>query len=231
MSRILPVGWRFVLISWVAALFVVASPTQIASGSQGSSELALSVFLQEAPTRRGPPGSLFTVRASGFRSFEVVESIKLGGKELLGNRTINTDADGAFIAADLQVPGLDPGRYALVATVGSGDRKTTVTSIFEVTGQERAASSEPTASGLAPLVEADNLERAFFFRNSTKDWLFYDPRPSFTATNTLDELVEREIYWIKVSRDQEVMLNGKVRRMSCAYAGMTSENCWNIVVW
>ncbi len=148
MSSIPPVGWRFVLISWVAVLIVVsASPTQIASGSQGSSELARAMFLQEAPTRRGPPGSLFTIRASGFRSFEVVESIKLGGKELLGNRTINIDTDGAFIAADLQVPGLDPGRYALVVTVGSGDRKTTVTSIFEVTGQPRAASSESPASG------------------------------------------------------------------------------------
>ena len=103
---------------------------------------------------------------------------------------------------------------------------------FRLAGEEAlAASSEATGSGLAPLVEADNLERAFSSEPVPKTGFSTTPRLSFTATNTLDELVEREIYWIKVSRNQEVMLNGKARRMSCANAGMTSENCWNIVVW
>jgi len=208
-----------------------ASPTQIASGTQTNPESAQAMMIQEAPARRGPPGFLFTVRASGFRSFEVVESIKLGGKELLGNRTINTNADGAFTAKDLRVPGLDPGRYALIVTVGSGDRETNVTSLFEVTAQERVASGEPPASGLAPLIDAGNLVRVFLFRNSTKDWLFYDPRPAFAAANTLNELFEREIYWIKVSRDQNAILNGKPRNLTCANPGTPSENCWNLVVW
>ena len=100
--------------------------------------------------RQGPPGSLFTVSASGFRSYELVVSIKMGRVELIGSRTINTDGDGAFTAKDLQVPGLDPGIYALVVTVGSGHLRTTTSSTFEITGQRRAASSESPASGLVP---------------------------------------------------------------------------------
>ena len=136
MSSIIPVGWRLALISIVAA-FVVASGalTPIAFGSPDSTESAPTIFLQGAPAtpQKGPPGSLFTVRESGFRSFVAVNSIKLGGRDVLGSRTVNTDADGAFTAEDLQVPGLDPGRYALVVTVGRGDSKTTGKGIFEVT--------------------------------------------------------------------------------------------------
>ena len=234
MSSTIPGGWRFALISIVAALVVAfGSPAPIAFGSQDSSESALAIFFQGAPAtpQKGPLGSLFTVKGSGFRSFVAVDSIKLGGLNVLGSRTVNTDADGAFAAEDLQVPGLYPGKYALVVTVGRGDRKTTVKGIFEVTAQEQAASSISPASGLAPLIDADNLVAVFFFDNTTKDWLFYDPRPAFAAVNTLDQLVERDIYWIKVSRDQEATLNGKPRNLTCANPGTPSENCWNLVVW
>ncbi len=184
----------------------------------------------QAP-RQGPTGSLFTVSASGFRSYELVVSIKMGRVELIGSRTINTDGDGAFTAKDLQVPGLDPGIYALVVTVGSGHLRTTTSSTFEITGPRRAASSETPASGLAPIIDADNLVRVFFFRNSSKDWIFYDPRPAFASSNTLEELRGGEVYWIKVKRNQEPTLNGKTTRLSCADVGTTSENCWNLVVW
>ncbi len=181
--------------------------------------------------RQGPPGSLFTVSASGFRSYELVVSIRMGRVELIGSRTINTDSAGAFTAEDLQVPGLDPGTYALVVTVGSGQLRTTTSSTFEITGPRRVASSETPASGLAPIIDADNLVRVFFFRNSSKDWIFYDPRPAFASFNTLEELRGGEVYWIKVKRLQEPTLNGTTTRVSCANAGTTSENCWNLVVW
>ena len=150
---------------------------------------------------------------------------------MLGNQTVNTDSDGHFIAASLLVPGLDPGRYALVVTVGTGSQETTAVGIFEVTAQEQGTSSKSPEAGFAPLLDADNLERVFNFRNSTKDWIFYDPRPAFAAANTLKELRNREIYWLKVRRDQDVTLNGKAQRVSCANKGTASENCWNLVVW
>ena len=181
--------------------------------------------------REGPPGSLFTVSGAGFRSFAVVQSIKLGGIGVLGNRNVNTNADGNFTATSLQVPGLDPGRYALTVTVGSGSNETTAVGIFEVTIQQQDTSGKSPGVGLAPLLDADNLVRVFYLRNTTKDWLFYDPRPAFAAANTLMELRDRQIYWLKVKRDQDATLNGKAQRVSCTDKGTAFENCWNLLVW
>ena len=213
MSRIFTIGWRALLLS--ALVLVLGLPAMV---------------LAQTP-QQGPPGSVFAVRAGGFRSFELVESIKLGGVELLGNRTINTDDDGTFTAEGLRVPGLDPGSYVLVVKVGAGNRETSTTRVFEITGPPQVAPRVSIASGLAPLLKADNLRAVFYFRNSSKDWLFYDPRPALTAVSTLAELRDGEIYWNKSRRDQEVRLNGKARRISCANTGTPAENCWNLEVW
>ncbi len=211
-------------------MVVLASPTLIAYGNYDQKS-GLGAMLPQAP-QQGPPGSLFTVRAGGFRSFALVESIKLGGIEvLMGNRSVNTDADGNLIAERLVVPGLDPGIYSLVVTVGSGIYKTTSVSTFEITAHQQNASSVTPSSGLAPLLDADNLVRIFNFENSTKMWRFYDPRPAFAAANTLGELRDRDIYWIEVRRDQEVTLNGKPQRVTCTNEGTLSEDCWNLLVW
>ena len=231
--------WRYFLLSVVAALVLVSAlATPIAHANYDRQlEPGKAMLPQESGStpvpapQAGSQGSVFTVSASGFRSFAVVESIKLGGVSVLGNRTINTDGDGNFIAAGLQVPGLDPGRYTLVVTVGTGNEKTTAAGTFEVTAQKQAAASGSPEDGLAPLLDADNLERVFYFRNSTKDWLFYDPRPEFAAANTLEELRDGDIYWLKVREDQDVTLNGKAQRVSCSGKGTPSENCWNLWVW
>ena len=230
--------WRYYSLSVVAALVLVSAlPTPTAQGNYDQlSGLDKAMLPQEGSTpvaapQAGSQGSVFTVSASGFRSYAVVESIKLGGVSVLGNRTINTDADGNFTASGLQVPGLDPGRYALVVTVGSGNQKTTAAGTFEVTAQKQGGASGSPEAGLAPLLDADNLERVFYFRNSTKDWLFYDPRPEFAAANTLEELRDGAVYWLKVKEDQDVTLNGKAWTVSCSGKGTPSENCWNQVVW
>ena len=84
---------------------------------------------------------------------------------------------------------------------------------------------------MAPLINSDNLERVFYFDNSTKSWLFFDPRPAFAAANSLKELRDRQIYWFKVRRDQTVTLNGKPQTLTCTNEGTAAENCWNLVVW
>ena len=212
MSRIFAIGWGALLLS---AFVLVGLPTM--------------AFAQTP--QQGPPGSVFTVSAGGFRSFELVESIELGGVELLGSHTIITDDNGAFTAEGLQVPGLDPGSYALVVKVGTGRRETSTVRVFEITGPRQVAARVSIATGLAPLLEANNLEGVFYFRNGSKDWLFYVPRPGFTAVSTLMELRDGEIYWIESRRNQEVRLNGKALRVSCTSTGTPDENCWNLVVW
>ena len=111
-------------------------------------------------------------------------------------------------------------------------QQSTAVSIFEANApQSQSAQTSTPASGLAPLINADNLERVFYFDNSTKTWLFFDPRPAFAAANSLKELRDRQIYWLKIRRDQTVTLNGKGQPLNCINEGMASENCWNLVVW
>lgn len=182
--------------------------------------------------KKGPPGSLFTVRGAWFRSFDIVESIKLGGIEVLGNQVINTDSNGEFVAKGLVIPGLDPGFYSLIITVGNGRHKTTTSSSFEVLPAARSgARGALTSVGFAPLIEAENLERAFFFQNTSKDWLFFDPRESFANKNTLLDVREGEVYWLQVKRTQTVTLNGTERTLSCILEKQEAINCWNVLVW
>jgi hypothetical protein len=178
----------------------------------------------------GPPGSRISVSGIGFRGFEQVESIRLGGLDILGNRTITTDRDGYFQADDLIVPGLDPGIVSLVIRVGTGDLETAATGTFEVTAPAGPSGSVSAADeALAPLDDA--LERVFYFDNGTKAWSFFDPRPEFADINSLSEIVEGEVYWIKVTRSITISLNSKQRQLSCANGGTPQQDCWNLVVW
>ena len=78
------------------------------------------------------------------------------------------------------------------------------------------------AAGLTSLLNADNLVRVWHFDNSTKAWTFFDPRPAFSAANTIVRLTMGEVYWINVFSDQTVTLN---RRQKVLSAG------WNLISW
>lgn len=180
--------------------------------------------------RSGPPGSRISVSGSGFRAFAPVTSITLGGLDILGNLSFNTDQQGNFQADDLIVPGLDPGPATLVVKVGTEGLETSAIASFEVTAPTGpSGGAVPAAKALAPL--GDALERVFRFDNSTKTWSFYDPRPAFNDANTIREIIEGQVYWIKVTRSVSVSLNGKQRELSCTNEGTPQEDCWNLVVW
>ena len=76
------------------------------------------------------------------------------------------------------------------------------------------------ATGLAPI--GDDLVRLWQYDNATQAWTFYDPRPEFAGANTVTELVNGAIYWVKVDSTVTVILNGKQVTL---FAG------WNLVVW
>jgi hypothetical protein len=211
---------------------------QDTSGSLGNESIGYileTTVLTSGPTsgigqQTGSPGSRVTVRGSGFRSFTPVESIEIGGIEVLGNRTVNTDENGDFAATDLVVPDLDPGIYSLRIQVGTGSLQTTAVSTFEVTSPSEATGPGAAASqALAPL--GANLERAFHFDNASKSWTFYDPRPEFASANTMRQLIEGQVYWIKVTQNTTAVLNGTERVLSCVGEGTPQEDCWNLVVW
>ncbi|MFQ6025944.1 MAG: IPT/TIG domain-containing protein [Dehalococcoidia bacterium] len=179
---------------------------------------------------RGASGNPVTISGNGFRDFDTVQEIKIGGLGALGGRTINTDTNGAFEADDIIVPGLDPGIHSLEVTVGTGSLETTANTSFEVLAEAVSGVTTAVAAGVAPLGEA--LVRAFNFNNATKAWIFYDPRPEFAAANTLLEFIDGAIYWFRVTTDQlGVVLNGRTRNFTCLNPGTPQEDCWNQDTW
>ena len=85
------------------------------------------------------------------------------------------------------------------------------------------ATSTPVAQAVAPL--GNKFVRSFKFENSTKTWLFYDPRvPQASTQRTFDT---DQSYWILVTETVDsVILGGKSRKLTCA-----NDTCWNQIVW
>ena len=148
--------------------------------------------------------------------------MEFAGLGTLGGRTVSTDAQGNLMIPEVLVPGLEVGIVDLVVNVSG----VTAITVFEVTdsGVGGVAPRVPVAAGLAPL--GGEWERVFYFNNSTKAWSFFDPRPEFSNSNTLEQLIEGQVYWIKVSKDTTTELNNRIRNLLC-FRG----DCWNQLVW
>ena len=84
-----------------------------------------------------------------------------------------------------------------------------------------ALSIEPNIA-LEPLIATDNLIRVWLFDNTTKGWAFFDPRPAFTAANTVTGMVSGRIYWMQLKSDQAAVLNGELRVLTAG---------WNLFGW
>lgn len=229
----IPAAWRPVCLALGATLVaILASQTlsAISAYEQGSLPVGLTTTQESEGLSRiapasGPPSHLLTVGQPQARSLISPEPVKPGDMQ-------SEDAREDLPAERRQVAGLDYGGSAGVLAVGRGPNETTSEPTTRLTArQSRKALGGSPSTELAPLLDQDNLIRVFHFRNSTKDWLFYDPRPAFAAANTLVDLQDRTIYWLKVKRDQNVTLNGKEQRVSCTNEGTASEDCWNILVW
>jgi hypothetical protein len=166
-------------------------------------------------TASGKSGDKIRIIGDGFRTFDTVEKIEIGGRGTLGGRTVNTDARGAFTIDDIVVPGLDPGIHSVIVEVGTDTDRTTASSTFEVLGDVPTVpggqgTTPPTAVGIAlgtPL-GADYV-RAFNFNNQSKVWSFNDPRPEFTPINTLQNVVGGLVYWVNVANDKSITFCGR----------------------
>ncbi len=177
--------------------------------------------LVQVEPARGPSGSLVTIVGFGFQRFATVESVEFGGRGALGGRTVNTDDAGNLVIPGVQVPGLEILPFDLVVNVNG----ITATTVFEVidSGEGQGLATQVT-EGLEPL--GDSLERVFYFNNFSKVWTFYDPRPEFAGANSLSELVESQVYWLKLTEEIQADLNGSLRKLSCI-----NGDCWNQLVW
>ena len=117
----------------------------------------------------GPPGTVITMRGSGFRSFVPVKSVVFAHLDVLpGNREF-TDGKGEFILTFL-APAVDTGQHNVQVEVAEA----TASSTFDVTVPGTAPGvPTPVAKALEEL--GDRLVRVFHFDNDLKRWAFYDP--------------------------------------------------------
>ena len=171
----------------------------------------------------GPPGTIVEIQGSGFMRFVPVASVSFSGMEVSAGNSEATDSLGEFSAV-VMVPGMEEGRHTVQASVA---------------GIIAAATFEITPSGVAPGVytpigEAlknlgDRLVRVFHFNNDTKLWTFYEPslgEADVFGDMTLNYMVSGETYMVQVTETNEVLLNGRIRNLSCLQG-----NCWNVIVW
>jgi hypothetical protein len=174
----------------------------------------------------GPPGTTVTLRGEGFRRFTPVPTIEIGGTDVTPSPKPSTDANGA-LTFDFIVPGLETGTQ----TVEMDVRNVTGSAGFTVAETDETGTGVTTGVAQAVQPLGQNLVRAFHFNNTTKEWTFYDPRPEFSMANTLDQFVGVQPYWIKVTENQTLELNGQSRTLTCVNPGTPQEDCWNLIVW
>ena len=166
----------------------------------------------------GGPGSTVTVSGEGFKTFAPVESVKIGAIDITPAPNPHTDANG-MMTFDLLIPGLDVGIQTIEVKVGG----TTSSTGFTV------VESGIAPGDIRPVAEATedlgaNLVSVWNFNNDTKVWAFYTPE--LAEGNTLTHVIAGESYLIRIKSDQEVILNGDTRNLTCV-----GDNCWNQVVW
>ena len=114
------------------------------------------------------------------------------------------------------VPSLATGSHAISVTIASTTASTNFT--VSVSSTDTGVKSSVADSIGTPV--GDNLVRVFNFNNATKAWTFYDPDPDLADANSLSNVASGSVYWIKVTADADVTLNGTSRSL---YAG------WNLV--
>jgi hypothetical protein len=175
----------------------------------------------------GAPGTTITMTASGFKRFTPVTSLEVGTVDVTPSPKPASDVDGK-LSFDFVIPGSDTGVQTVELNVGG----TTASVGFTVTDDSGVTGVvTPIADALAPLFADDSLDRVFFFNNVTKEWSFYINDPAFSEANDLDELSAGQAYWIKVTMDKSVELNGKSVDLTCVNAGTPEEDCWNQIVY
>jgi hypothetical protein len=159
---------------------------------------------------RGAPGSTVTLKGEGFKRFTTVKTLEVGDADVTPSPKPFTDADGKMTVTFL-IPGSDSGVQTVEVDVGG----VTASAGFTVESTTAPPPGGPAPS--APIAVDTALKtplgadftRAFNFNNQTKVWSFNDPRPEFTAINTLKEVMGGQVYWVNVANDKSITFCGR----------------------
>ena len=140
-------------------------------------------------------GTTITVSGENFNIFEVV-TIEIGDSDVTPGGT-TTDGVGSFSVSVL-VPGQALGNKNLKVTV----KGVPVVEFLEIVATP-VSTTKSAADVFEPLATAGVLTVVWHFDNTTKDWSFYDPRPSVAAAVDLTMVSTGDNVWIQVTADMD----------------------------
>ena len=163
------------------------------------------------------PGQTVTVTGTGFVGYVPVQSVTVGGLEAFAGGWVLTDPEGKF-TVDVTVPGLNPGRQPVVATVGGW----TASSYLFIDPNAVVDTATPAAQAWAGVTVPGLV--VWHFDNESQKWRFYDPTlPEFSD---LEFMETGKVYLVQVGATTTATLNGQPRSLTCV-----NGNCWNVILW
>ena len=141
-------------------------------------------------------GSRVTVTGANYPGFSTVTLLEIGGVNVTPIPSIPTDAWGAFTAANVQVPQLNPAQYTVKLQVGGEDGPDD-TVFIQIVEASAVASTVP-AEVFADLIDSGRLARVWYLNQDNGDWQFFDPALP-AAINTLSEVPMNEVVVVIVT--------------------------------
>ena len=161
------------------------------------------------------PEDIVVIEGTGFNALSAATTLTIGTASALPSPAPKAGRSGD-ITANVEVPLLNPGSYTVVMTNATGF---TATATFKAVASKAtaAANTDNTEVVFADVIaNSDNLVRVWRFSNADQSWNFYDPRPAFSAANTLAKTGAGDIVWVNVTAEQ-------------AFQGGTLFPGWNLI--
>jgi hypothetical protein len=142
-----------------------------------------------------------TITGVGFNSLGTVDTLTIGSASALPSPAPRASRNGE-ITTDVTVPLLNAGSYTVTMSNGTSF---SASATFTATAAKAVAAStqDNTEVVFADVIaNEDNLVRVWRFSNASQEWSFYDPRPEFSAANTLEKTGAGDIVWVNVTAEQ-----------------------------
>ena len=166
----------------------------------------------------GKAGDTLTVTGEGFKGFQSITELTIGGQDVIPSPKPATNNVGTFTTTIL-VPFLEIGTHSVEAQFGdegTASGATVASAIFAVV-DESADSMMPMtpvgaaaapADAFAEVIAEDNLIAVYHFDPATQNeapnygYTFYDARPLFMSGNNLESIEPGQFYTVEVSQNQ-----------------------------
>jgi hypothetical protein len=156
-----------------------------------------------------------TITGTGFNSLGTVSTLNIGSASALPSPAPRASRNGD-VTATVVVPLLNAGSYTVTMSNGTN---------FSASATFKATAAKATVASTADNTEVifadviandDNLVRVWRFSNADQSWAFFDPRPAFSAANTLAKTGAGDIVWVNVNAEE-------------AFQGGTLFPGWNLI--